>query len=96
MTIITINPKMTPIAAKFLLSLALSGINSEDTTEIIAPAAKANKKGSKLRTLIAAKAPITPATGSTNPEACPERNDFHRLYPSRRKGSETAAPSGKF
>ncbi len=39
------NPKMTPIAAKFLLSCALSGINSDDTTEIMAPAAKANKKG---------------------------------------------------
>ena len=79
MIIMTINPMITPIAAKFLLSRALSGINSEATTEIIAPAAKDSQKGNNPRTLIAAKAPITPAIGSTKPDACPERNDLIRL-----------------
>ena len=44
----------------------------------------------------ASKAPKTPAIGSTKPEACPMKKLFLLEHPSRRKGSETAAPSGKF
>ena len=34
--------------------------------------------------------------GSTMPERLPSRNALPRLTPSRRRGSEIAAPSGKF
>ena len=48
-----------------------SGINSLQTTQIIAPALNDNKNGSNDLTNTAAQAPITPAIGSTRPLNCP-------------------------
>lgn len=59
------------MVAIFLCFFVDSGMSSAPTTPIIAPALKANRKGSILCTLIASSAPITPAIGSTIPLACP-------------------------
>ena len=41
-------------------------------------------------------APMTAEMGSTIPLRLPKRNDLLLLIPSRRKGRDTAEPSGKF
>ena len=41
-------------------------------------------------------APVTPAAGSTIPESWPYQKLFVAATPSRRKGIDTASPSGKF
>ena len=67
----TINPKINPIVVKVLFSMHDSGKSSEPTTEIIAPAENAKSIGKTDLAVKAAKAPKTPAIGSTNPESCP-------------------------
>jgi len=49
----------------FFLLLWLSGINSDTTTYIIAPAAKDRKNGSRSLTFNMRMAPMTPNIGST-------------------------------
>ena len=64
--IIIINPIKVQSVIKFLLLLVwLSGINSQTTTYIIAPAANDNKNGNKAWTLITNNAPITAEIGYT-------------------------------
>ena len=58
---------MTPKEAKFLWFLLDSGINSDETTQIIAPALNASKKGKIACIEMAAKHPSTPLIGSTTP-----------------------------
>ena len=95
-----VNPTKHPIVVIsecFLLSPCLpSGINSSTTTYIIAPAAKDNAYGNMGRMDTTANAPITPEIGSTTPDAWPNKKAFLRDTPSRLKGIDTAAPSGKF
>ena len=62
----------------------------------MAPAENDNKNGNMLLTDKAAITPITPAIGSTSPEACPYKKLFVLDIPSLLNGKDTAAPSGKF
>lgn len=92
-----VNPIRVNIAIKSFLSLLwLSGINSTTTTYIIAPAAKASKKGSKILIFSASMAPMTPAIGSTIPLRLPNIKDFFLDNPYFLRGTLTAVPSGKF
>ena len=62
----------------------------------MAPAANESANGSIISTETTSSAPMTPATGSTMPDACPSRKLRFLEYPSLLRGMETAAPSGKF
>ena len=89
-------PNINPSVERFLFSEIDSGNNSRDATVIIAPAAKDKRMG---KILLMAKTSITPITadiGSTKAEACPIKKLFFLENPSFLRGSETAAPSGKF
>lgn len=63
------NPIITPIVVKFLFSMQASGISSDETTPIIAPAENDKSIGHILLMDIAIKTPKTPAIGSTSPDA---------------------------
>ena len=90
------NPIITPTVVKFLFSRQASGISSDETTPIIAPAENDKSIGNILLMDIAIKTPKTPAIGSTSPDAWPYKKLFPTEKPSRLKGRDTAAPSGKF
>ena len=95
----TVKPIMKPMVARSVsrfVPLRASGMSSSTTTYIIAPAANASAKGKMGCICVTSNAPNTPAIGSTIPEACPWRNAFFLENPSLLRGTETAAPSGKF
>lgn len=61
--IISVNPIIIPTVVKFLFKQA-SGISSDETTPIIAPAENAKSIGNTALIAIAIKTPKTPAIGS--------------------------------
>ena len=70
--IIIVNPPINPNVAKSVLFPDCdSGINSSTTTNIIAPAAKANAYGNIGVARTTNNAPNIANTGSTSAEACP-------------------------
>lgn len=95
-TIIKTNPNTNPIVARFLFSFTDSGKSSLATTAIIAPAENESKIGIILLTARTKRTPITADKGSTKADACPIKKLLFLEKPSLLRGSDTAAPSGKF
>ena len=96
-TIMAANPSMTPMAPKWKgSSSADSGINSEATTKIMAPAAPESNQGMAACTFSAKNTEAIPKKGSTAPETLPKPKERHRLNPLCRMGREMAVPSGRF
>lgn len=80
----------------FFSLLWLSGISSDTTTYIMAPAAKERKNGKSILAFKTSAAPNTPNIGSTIADSPPYINDLNLGIPSLIRGIEIADPSGKF
>lgn len=91
-----IKPNINPNIDRFLFFSKDSGKSSPVATNIIAPAAKDNKKGKILLTNVTNIAPITAEIGSTRADKDPNIKLLFLEIPSFLSGRDTAAPSGKF
>ena len=81
-SIIITKPIPTLIVTKFDFLLACaSGISSDDTTYIIAPAANDRKYGKIGTTILVNAMVIIAPIGSTIPDKVPPKNDLNLLFP---------------
>ena len=97
MTIIRRKPNITPAVPAWVCSPKCAcGISSSTTTYNMAPAANDNSHGMTNVAPCTMATVAIPAMGSTIPLKEPYRNALPFEHPSFFKGSEIAAPSGKF
>ena len=97
MTIIKRKPNITPAVPAWVCSPKCAcGISSSTTTYNMAPAANDNSHGMTNVAPCTMATVAIPAMGSTIPLKEPYRNALPFEHPSFFKGSEIAAPSGKF
>ena len=89
-------PRTMPEVAKALLPEKHSGMSSEQTTAIIAPAEKESAHGMSPATAPAARTPARQAGTSTAPDPTAKRKLLKGVIPFARSGKATHIPSGRF